>query len=94
MHPRATRNRCLLCAVCCCLVAFALLSCVSTKPAEVRQESGFYYGVGSGASIAEAADAARRDLISNALTESVRREGNCSLAKSWRSLPRMPNRSD
>ena len=63
-------------AACCCLAAFAMLSCASIRPADVRQESGFYYGIGSGASVPEAADAAKRDLISNALTESARRGGS------------------
>jgi len=75
MHSKAKRVRFAMCAAC-CLAAVTLLSCATLSPADVEQESSFYYGYGSGASLAEAGDAARRDLISNALTESARLGGS------------------
>ena len=71
MPSKAKRVRFVTCAACCCLAVVTLLSCATLSPADGEQESGFYYGYGSGASPAEAADAARRDLISNALTASA-----------------------
>ncbi|OHD72114.1 MAG: hypothetical protein A2177_06130 [Spirochaetes bacterium RBG_13_68_11] len=76
MQLTAQRFRLSVYAASVCLTVVTLLSCASLSPAEVEQESGFYYGYGSGASAAEAADAARRDLISNALTESARLDGS------------------
>ena len=75
MQSTALRVRLMACAACCCFALVTLLSCASLSPAEVEQESGFYYGYGSGATAAEAADAARRDLISNALTASAGLDG-------------------
>ncbi|MCX7030983.1 MAG: hypothetical protein NTU62_12810, partial [Spirochaetes bacterium] len=57
------------------LAAFAAFSCVSLDPGSFLPESGYYYGVGAGPSAAEAAEAARRDLISSALTSSRDRLG-------------------
>jgi hypothetical protein len=48
-------------------------SCTTIGPEEVKQESGFYYGFGSGVTASEAAVEAKRDLISNALTETAKR---------------------
>jgi hypothetical protein len=53
----------------------ALSSCASLAPSEVKQQSGYYYGFGSGATPDEAAAEAKRDLISNALTETARSRG-------------------
>jgi hypothetical protein len=75
MDLMAPRLRLATCAACCCIAAVTLLSCASLTPADVQQESGFYYGYGSGSSADAAAQAARRDLISNALTASARRDG-------------------
>jgi hypothetical protein len=75
MYQRASRSR-VLAGVACCLAVFAVLSCASLRPADVRQESGFFYGIGQGASASEAAEAARQDLISNALSETARRLGS------------------
>ncbi len=47
-HVRVIRVHFVIWAACCCLAAFALLSCASLSPAEVEQESGFYYGYGIG----------------------------------------------
>jgi hypothetical protein len=57
-----------------CAVLF--YSCATIGPEEVKQESGFYYGFGSGATSAEAAVEAKHDLISNALTETARSRGS------------------
>jgi len=76
MHSTAQRLRFVAYAACCCLATTVLASCASLAPAEVAQESGFYYGYGSGVSAAEASDAAKRDLVSNALTESARSDGS------------------
>ena len=51
-------------------------SCASLAPAEVKQQSGYYYGFGSGATKSEAAAEAKRDLISNALTETAKSRGS------------------
>jgi hypothetical protein len=75
MQSTAQRVRLAACTACCCLAIVTLLSCASLSPAEVEQESGFYYGYGSGATAAEAADEARRDLIWNALTASASLDG-------------------
>lgn len=72
----ATRTRLAARAVCCCFAALALAACASLGPAEVERESGFYYGYGTGATDAEASEAAKRDLISNALTESAGLSGS------------------
>lgn len=50
------------------LAALASFSCASLDPGSFMPEPGFHYGVGTGLSAAEAAEAARRDLISNSLT--------------------------
>ena len=57
------------------IAALALFSCASIPPESIQPEPGYYYGIGSGASASEAAEAARRDLISNALTASRDRGG-------------------
>jgi hypothetical protein len=57
------------------LAAAAVFSCASLPPESIQQQEGYYYGIGSGASEAQAAEAARRDLISNALTASRDRRG-------------------
>ncbi len=75
MQSKAQRTLFVACTVSLCLAVFTMLSCASVSPAEVRQENGFYYGFGSGSSASEAADEAKRDLISNALTESAKRDG-------------------
>ncbi len=61
------------------LVAGAVLaisSCASLAPEEVKQQSGYYYGTGSGSTKSEAVVEAKRDLISNALTETARSRGS------------------
>ncbi len=55
--------------------AVVTISCATLDPGEVKQRSGFYYGFGSGATASEAAVQAKRDLISNALTETARNRG-------------------
>jgi hypothetical protein len=75
MQSTAQCVRLMAYAACCGLAVVMLLSCASLSPAEVEQESGFYYGYGSGATAVEAADAARRDLISNALSTSASLDG-------------------
>ena len=62
-------------AVAICVAAFAAFSCVSLDPGSFLPESGYYYGVGSGLSGAEAAEAAKKDLITNALTATRDRRG-------------------
>ena len=52
------------------IAAVAASSCASLPPESIQPEKGYYYGIGSGPSAAEAVDAARRDLVSNALTAS------------------------
>ncbi len=64
------------CAVWVCLASFVMSSCASLAPTEVKQQSGYYYGSGSGATKAEAEVEAKRDLISNALTETARSRGS------------------
>jgi hypothetical protein len=74
MRHEAQRN--LLAA--CVAVACALLtvSCATVAPANVKLESGYYYGLGSGPSVAEAGAEAKRALISDALTQSARLTGH------------------
>lgn len=55
--------------------AVVTISCATLDPGEVKQQSGYYYGFGSGATKAEAAVQAKHDLISNALTETARSRG-------------------
>ena len=57
------------------IAALALFSCASIPPESIQPEPGYYYGIGSGTSAGDAAEAARRDLISNALTASRDRSG-------------------
>jgi hypothetical protein len=56
--------------------AALLYSCATLPPTEVKQQSGYYYGFGSGATKTEAAAEAKRDLICNALTEIARSRGS------------------
>ncbi len=56
-----------------CIVAFALQSCASVEPDRVKQEDGFLYGYGKGASPEEAELEAKRDLIANALESSMKK---------------------
>jgi hypothetical protein len=76
MQPIAKHVLTVAWAVFFCLVFFLLSSCSSLSPEEVKQQSGFYYGFGSGTTISEAAAEAKRDLISNALTETARNRGS------------------
>jgi hypothetical protein len=76
MQSKAHRTHFWACAVFLCLAVLTVLSCASIRPAEVKQESGYYYGFGSGSSALEAADAAKQNLISNALSESARLDGS------------------
>ena len=76
MQRTAQRVLIVACAVFFCLTFFLLSSCASLAPAEVKQQSGYYYGFGSGATKSEAAAEAKRDLISNALTETARGLGS------------------
>ncbi len=62
-----------------CLASSGVLSCASTSPDLVKQEDGFYYGYGTGSSPAEAADAAKRDLVSNALSASLKSKDSGAL---------------
>jgi formylglycine-generating enzyme required for sulfatase activity len=67
------------CGALLCFILSGVFSCASTSPDLVKQEDGFYYGYGVGSSPAEAADEAKRDLISNALTATLKarnREAN------------------
>ena len=75
MQP-TQRRASLACAVCLCLASFVLASCATLDPKEVKQKDDHYYGVGSGATRDEAQAAAKRDLISNALTETARSRGS------------------
>lgn len=68
MQPVARRVLTVACAV-------VTISCATLDPGEVKQQSGYYYGFGSGATTSEAAVQAKRDLISNALTETARSRG-------------------
>ncbi|MBN1837990.1 MAG: SUMF1/EgtB/PvdO family nonheme iron enzyme [Spirochaetales bacterium] len=74
MQP-TTRRSIITHALCLCLAVFALASCATLAPSEVKQEADRYYGVGSGATRDQAEAAARLDLISNALTETARGRG-------------------
>lgn len=76
MQPIAQRLLIVACAVLFCLGSFFMNSCASLAPTEVKQQSGYYYGFGSGATKSEAAVEAKRDLISNALTETARSRGS------------------
>ncbi len=58
------------------ITVLAASSCASLPPESIQPERGYYYGLGSGPSAGEAAEAARRDLISNALTAS--RDGSAA----------------
>ncbi len=70
MRPMAQRILLVACAV------WAVSSCATLAPGEVKQQSGYYYGTGSGATKSEAVVEAKRDLISNALTETARSRGS------------------
>lgn len=59
-------------AVLLCVASVGVFSCASTSPEMVKQEEGFYYGYGTGSSPAAAAEAAKRDLVSNALSASLK----------------------
>ncbi len=52
------------------VAALVAVSCASLPPESIERQEGYYYGIGSGPSAAEAAEAARRDLVSSALTAS------------------------
>jgi hypothetical protein len=73
---RKTRIASIPCAVCLCLALFLPVSCTSLAPTEVKQQVDHYYGVGSGVTRDDAEAAAKRDLISNALTQSARSRGS------------------
>jgi len=55
-----------------CIALVSVFSCASASPDLVKQEEGYYYGYGTGATVALAASEARRDLVSNALTATLR----------------------
>jgi hypothetical protein len=76
MQHKARRTLFAACGVPLCLAVSLLISCATISPADVRQEQGYYYGFGSGLSVSEASETARQDLISNALSESARRDGS------------------
>ncbi len=76
MQSIAQRVLIAACAVFLCLAFFVMNSCASLAPAEVKQQSGYYYGFGSGATKSEAMVEANRDLISNALTETAKNRGS------------------
>jgi hypothetical protein len=57
------------------IAACAVISCASIDPGSFLPEDGFHYGVGTGPSKEVAAEAARRDLISGALTTTRDRSG-------------------
>ena len=76
MQPIAHRVFNGACAVVFCFTLFVLDSCATLPPAEVKQQSGYYYGFGSGATKSEAVVEAKRDLISNALTETAKSRGS------------------
>lgn len=76
MRSKARRALFVACGVLLCHAVSTLLSCASIPVAEVKQEKGYYYGFGSGTTAVEASDAARQDLISNALSESAKRDGS------------------
>jgi len=75
MQP-TKRRASIACAACLCLAGFVLASCAGLAPTEVKQQGDRYYGMGSGATRDEAEAAAKRDLISNALTETARSRGS------------------
>jgi len=75
MQPTKRRTS-ITCAAGLCLALSVLASCASLTPTEVKQQADSYYGVGSGATREEAEVAAKRDLISNALTETARSRGS------------------
>jgi hypothetical protein len=52
-----------------------MTSCATLAPTEVKQQSDRYYGVGTGLTRDEAEAEAKRDLISNALTETAGKRG-------------------
>ncbi len=76
MHTKTHRILFSASAVFLCLAAITLFSCATVSPKEVKQEKGYYYGFGSGSSASEAEDRAKRDLISNALSETAKRRGD------------------
>ena len=72
---RATLHRVLIAACAAVIISCALIACATLDPNAVKQQSGYYYGFGSGATKSDAAVQAKRDLISNALTETARSRG-------------------
>jgi hypothetical protein len=75
MHQRVQRAAITARALAISLVALVAVSCASLDPGSFLPEPGWYHGVGTGSSAAEAGDAARRDLVSNGLTGSRDRTG-------------------
>lgn len=62
-----------------CLASIGTLSCASTGPDLVKQEEGYFYGYGTGSSGVEASEAAKRDLISNALSATLKAKNSEAL---------------
>ena len=75
MHQRAQRAAIPVRALAISLAVLAVVSCATLDPGSFLPEPGWYYGVGTGATVVEAAEAARSDLVSNGLTGSRDRTG-------------------
>lgn len=55
-----------------CIAMLGLNAFAKSSPELVKQEEGFYYGYGTGSTAEEAASEAKRDLVSYALTTTLR----------------------
>jgi formylglycine-generating enzyme required for sulfatase activity len=66
------RNRFAILLVSVCFALVGGIAFAKTSPELVKQEDGFYYGFGKGATAEEASLDAKRDLVSSALTATLR----------------------
>lgn len=72
MNKSMRRNRLPVLLVSVCIALVGGIAFAKTSPELVKQEDGFYYGYGKGATNEEAALEAKRDLVSSALTATLR----------------------
>jgi formylglycine-generating enzyme required for sulfatase activity len=72
MNKSMKQNRFLILLVSVCISLVGGIAFAKTSPELVKQEEGFYYGYGKGATADEASLEAKRDLVSSALTATLR----------------------
>jgi hypothetical protein len=72
MSKLLSRNRFSILLFSVCITLIGGIAFAKTSPELVKQEDGFYYGFGKGATAEEASLEAKRDLVTSALTATLR----------------------